>query len=101
MIDTRKRTAKPVLVVDDDPSLCDLVGQVLENEGYEPVICTHPRDALAVCEKETFGLVFIDLNLPDMGGLELASTLKLQTPLLAVVYISGYGTWTMRSRPSK
>ena len=90
---TRRPPGIRVLVVDDDSSLCQLLGEVLRAEGYQPIICTHPRDALAVSEQETFGLTFLDLKLPEMSGLELASTPKHQNPLREVVFVAGYGTF--------
>ena len=82
-----------VLVVDDEVSICRMLGEFLRTLAYEPIICTHPGDAISICERETFGLAFIDINLPGMSGLELASRLKHHDPPLDVAFISGYGTF--------
>ena len=91
-MNNREQNREKILVVDDERSICQLVGQVLQSEGYEPIICTHPRDAIKVSELETFGLAFVDINLPEMTGLELASTLKVRDPMREIVFITGYGT---------
>jgi two-component system, NtrC family, sensor histidine kinase HydH len=82
-----------VLVVDDDPALCELVSQVLRLEGYEPILCLHPDAALAAATEESFGLVFIDINLPEKSGLDLGSEIKALLPLCEVVFITGFGTF--------
>ena len=92
-MEARNPTRERVLVVDDDLSLCEMLGEVLRAEGYQPIICTYPRDALVISEQGIFELAIIDLKLPHMSGLELASTLKHQNPLLEVVFITGYGTF--------
>jgi PAS domain S-box-containing protein len=92
-MEARKLTGVRVLVADDDPSTSRMLAEVLRTEGYQPIICTHPREVLAVYEQEAFGLAFLDLNLPEMSGLELASTLKHQDPLCEVVFITGHHTF--------
>lgn len=82
-----------VLVVDDDAALCELVSQVLRLEDYEPVLCLHPDAALAAVARESFGLAFVDINLPGKSGLELASEIKTLLPMCEVVFITGFGTF--------
>ena len=82
-----------ILVVDDDPSIGALLAEALKVTGYQTIHCTHPKDALAVSVKENFELAFIDINLPDMSGLELASKIKHHNPIRDVVFITGYGTF--------
>ena len=93
LMDNGKPTEEPVLVVDDEPSICQIVAAALRSEGYRPITCTHPREALTVCEQEAFGLAFIDINLPEITGLQLASKLKDHDPQREVVFITGYGTF--------
>jgi two-component system sensor histidine kinase HydH len=88
----QKPIPEAVLVVDDDPTICHLLGDVLRTEGYQPVICLHPRDALALSATESFGLAFVDINLPDMSGLDLAARIKEHDPEREVVFITGSGT---------
>ena len=67
MMDTTNTTGEQVLVVDDEPTLCEIIGNVLKAEGYKPIICTHPREALVASEQESFDLAFIDIKLPEMS----------------------------------
>ncbi|SPF35274.1 putative Histidine kinase [Syntrophobacter sp. SbD1] len=78
-----------ILVVDDDPGICDMLKEVLEHKGYDPVICSTPVKALSLSENESFGLAFVDINLPGMSGLELATKLRERGSCLEVVFITG------------
>ena len=89
-METSKPAGERVLVVLDEPSLCRTLAEVLRAEGYQPIICTHPRYARAISEQVNLRLAFINLKLPEMSGLKLASKLKDQAPLLEVVFITCY-----------
>lgn len=82
-----------ILVVDDEPSGAEVVADFLSIEGYQPLVCTHPKEVLASFEKGRFSLAFVDINLPDMSGLELASRLKEIDPRIEIVFMTGYGTF--------
>ncbi len=65
-----------VLVVDDEPKVCDLIRVYLERSGYG-VLCTHDGAlALREVEQRKPDLVLLDLNLPGMDGLEVCKTLR-------------------------
>ena len=80
-----------ILVVDDEPSGVEAVADFLSIEGYQPLVCTHPQEVLAAFKKGRFSLGFVDINLPDMSGLELASKLKEIDPRIEIVFMTGYG----------
>ena len=82
-----------IMIVDDDPSIGDLIADFLRAQGHNPVICTHPQQALDLIKIEPFSLAFIDINMPEMDGLELTANLKKENPLLEVVFITGFGTF--------
>lgn len=82
-----------VLIVDDELSLCQIISQVLRNEGYQPIVCQNPSEAVAAIENEVFGLAFVDIHLPEMNGPELAARIKYLHPLCELVFITGYGTF--------
>ena len=92
MPNTSESISERILVVDDEPSICRMIAKVLTAEGYEPVVCTKPRDALEATQRENFGLAFVDIRLPEMSGLDLAPKLKENNPHLEIVFITGYGT---------
>lgn len=82
-----------ILIVDDDPSIGSLIADFLRKNGYNAVISTHPQDALNMVKNENFSLAFLDINLPEMNGLDLASRLKKLRPLCEVVFITGHGSF--------
>ena len=82
-----------IMIVDDDPSIGDLISDFLARDGHTPVICTRPQQALDLIKKESFQLAFIDINMPEMDGIELTANLKKENPILEVVFITGFGTF--------
>jgi two-component system, NtrC family, sensor histidine kinase HydH len=82
-----------IMIVDDDPAIGDLIANFVRREGHNPVICTLPGEALEHIKNEPFHIAFIDINMPVMGGIELASNLKKDNPDLEVVFITGFGTF--------
>ena len=82
-----------ILLVDDEPSGIEAVAELLSIEGYRTFVCTHPKEVLASFEKGRFSLAFVDINLPAMSGLELASKMKEIDPPIEIVFMTGYGTF--------
>jgi DNA-binding NtrC family response regulator len=79
-----------VLVVDDEPDVCEIARKMLEHEGYKVRIAMHGLDALRVLDSgETIDCVVTDLVMPDMGGITLAMKLHDTRPTLPIVVISG------------
>lgn len=60
--------APRVLVVDDDPSIRELVGELLEYEGYEIRLATDGEDALQLLQDWPAHLIILDLMMPHMDG---------------------------------
>ncbi len=92
MTTIEEHSTERILVVDDDPMVCDLLSEFLSLEGYETIVCKDAGDALMSTEGRTFGMAFVDINLPDMNGLELAARLKESVPEREVVFVTGSGT---------
>ncbi|MFZ2448466.1 MAG: response regulator [Syntrophobacteraceae bacterium] len=87
-----KPARENVLVVDDEAWICEIVSQVLLSEAYEPIVCTHPGLALSALERTSFPLAFIDINMPEMDGIELAARVKEKRPQCEIVLMTGYAT---------
>jgi two-component system NtrC family response regulator len=84
--------APRVLVVDDEPSICRSCERILQREGYEVRTAPSGTDALDLLGKEPFDLVFTDLKMAEMGGMELLETLRSRFPDIVPVVITGYAT---------
>lgn len=78
-----------VLVVDDDPQLCQLLTQMLAARGHR-VTATHNGDeALAAWHRQRADLVITDILMPQKDGIELISVLKVEAPELKILAVSG------------
>ena len=80
--------ALQVLLVDDDPLVCDSIRRMLEFDKHKVKIATTAADALEVCEKETFDLIILDYLMPVMKGDTLAITLKERIPRQPILMIT-------------
>ncbi len=86
-------TALPkVLVVDDDPVVCNSFDRVLTSKGYAVITAASGEEALRKLNEEKYDIVYSDIRMPGMSGLEVAENLKARRPWTPVVIITGYGT---------
>jgi DNA-binding response OmpR family regulator len=81
-----------VLCVDDDRSVLELVSALLENEGLTVETAGSAAEALQKFSPERFGLVLLDLGLPDVHGLELLETLSTLRGPTKFVILTADGT---------
>lgn len=80
-----------VLVVDDDPGVCELLNDVISGQRYKVVTVDSGERALEEVQKRHFDLIFLDLVLPKMSGVEVLSAIKAKDKKAVVVVITGYG----------
>jgi DNA-binding NtrC family response regulator len=80
-----------ILVVDDEPSMRDLVALVLELDQHQVVTAGDGNAALSEIEKGVFDLVITDLVMPDLEGIETIMTLRKMRPTLKLIAMSGGG----------
>ena len=81
-----------ILIVDDEPVICKSCEKVFRRAGHTVGTATSGREALARLQAETFDVVFTDLKMMDMGGLEVLQNIKEHYPTTVVVIITGYAT---------
>jgi response regulator RpfG family c-di-GMP phosphodiesterase len=81
-----------VLIVDDEPKICQFLEILLKREGYRPVSVNNASDALERIANDGFDLVLTDLKMPGMDGFELVTQLKELKPDLPIIMITGYAT---------
>jgi ATP-dependent Lon protease len=79
-----------ILVVDDEPLVCDAVKMMLSFDGHEVQTANNGKEALALMEKDQFDLVITDFEMPTMKGDELAAAIKARSPKQPVVMITAY-----------
>ncbi len=79
-----------ILVVDDEPFVCDAVKMMLTFDGHVVETASNGKDALEMFAKVKFDLVITDFAMPNMKGDELAATIKARAPGQPVVMITAY-----------
>lgn len=82
--------APAILVVDDDPGFRELVGEVLADEGYRPLVAA-PADALELAAREPLALALLDARMPGIDGPSLCRRLRAWPPTSAVpvIFVTG------------
>lgn len=89
---------RKVLVVDDDPVVGQSFNRVLTGKGYAVITAANGEEALAKLKEEKYDLVYTDLRMPGMDGLEVAEQVKAKQPWTPVVIVTGYGSRTSEER---
>ena len=79
-----------ILVVDDEPFVCDAVKMMLAFDGHDVQTATSGQQALAIYDQEKFDLVITDFSMPTMKGDELAAAIKARNPRQPIVMITAY-----------
>ena len=81
-----------ILFVDDDHQILSIVEQFISRWGYDVSTVSDGREAIEAVRKEAYNIVFTDLIMPEMGGMEILKEVKQLSPDTEVVIVSGYGT---------
>jgi CheY-like chemotaxis protein len=83
---------RSILLVDDDPAVRKIVGEMLERSGYGVITAADGQSALAALrERAAVDLVIADYRMPGMDGLSLVRRIKEKMPDLPVVILTGHG----------
>lgn len=81
-----------IMVVDDDPTVVRSVKMVLETTGYNVIGVGSGQECLNILEKEDVDLVFLDIMMPEMDGIETLRNIKRVTPGTYVIMLTAFGT---------
>lgn len=81
-----------ILLVEDNETLADGLSSILRGSGYAVDVVGDGASADAVTATETFDLVILDLNLPEMGGLEVLRSMRSRQDKAAVLILTARGT---------
>ncbi|MBI5710583.1 MAG: response regulator [Candidatus Eisenbacteria bacterium] len=80
-----------VLVVDDDPSVRDVLRDIACALGHRVTACASGEEALAAHRPGRFQLALTDLGMPGMTGWDLARRMRALDPALTIVFVTGWG----------
>ncbi|HEY3613897.1 MAG TPA: response regulator transcription factor [Gaiellales bacterium] len=88
-------SARTVLVVDDEPTVRDIVGQYLGRDGFRVVATGDGREVMGLVELEAPDLIVLDVMLPGIGGLELCRAIRSRKAI-PVILLTARGEETDR-----
>ncbi len=81
-----------VLVADDESSICEAFGLLLEAEGHTPLIASTGEEALRLVRTSQPDLAFVDVRMPGMDGLAVLKEIRRWNAALPVVVMTAFGT---------
>lgn len=87
---SRGTTATRILVVDDNPLICDSVRRVLELDGHAVETALSGKAALDLFNKSKFDLTIADYEMPEMNGKELIAAIKALDSNQPIILITAY-----------
>ncbi len=81
-----------ILVVDDEPIVCESCQRILEEEGYEVEIALSGQEAFDKMKESTFDIVITDLKMPTIDGMDVLKHIRKEYPDTIVIMITGFST---------
>jgi two-component system cell cycle response regulator CpdR len=79
-----------ILFVEDDTGVRDVTVRLLESKGFRLLVAGDSDEAMRMLEKNQVDVLFTDVVMPGLNGIELAKQAKLLQPDLKVVFMTGY-----------
>ncbi len=80
-----------ILVIDDDESLRDTIGLMLEKENFRPVLAADGRTGLQEAFASPPALILVDLRMPGIGGVEVCKRIRAADPKIPIIVLSAIG----------
>jgi DNA-binding response OmpR family regulator len=84
-----EESKQKILLIDDDKTLCEVLGEELEQENYSVTCSFSGKDGLSRLSLGTYNLVILDYNMPEMDGYEVLVQVKRIFPMMPVMIITG------------
>jgi CheY-like chemotaxis protein len=90
-----------ILVADDDPIIRKLLSEVLTNDGHQVTVTENGYEALKKIQTQAFELIFMDVHMPVMNGLETLISIRRLRPDMAVAMMDSYPDQLVRQAENK
>jgi DNA-binding NtrC family response regulator len=81
-----------ILLVDDEKDFIEALGERMENRGMNVSTTTSAKDALKRVEEEPYDAIILDLQMPEMDGIETLKAIKKKNPDMQVILLTGHAT---------
>ena len=79
-----------ILIVDDNPELRKMLGEILEREGYQIKSTDKAKEALSAIERGDADLLLLDLNMPGVSGFDLLKLIRRRHFPIPIIVVSAY-----------
>lgn len=83
---------KMILIIDDEKMICEMIGDAFRNNGYEVKTALSAEEGLEILESEDIPVIFLDLNLPGMTGIEMCRHLRQNGAQNVIYAVTGYSS---------
>lgn len=77
-----------ILVVDDEPHMCEILRRILEKEGYEVITARDGETALRLAREEKPDVILLDVVMPGIDGVEVCRRVREMSPVTRVIYFT-------------
>jgi DNA-binding NtrC family response regulator len=84
--------ANKALLIDDDGATLELMKFQLDAEGFDVTVADNGQKGLEFIKEKDFDIILTDLNLPDIGGIEMVQRSKEMSPDTEIIMVTGYGS---------
>jgi two-component system response regulator PilR (NtrC family) len=81
-----------ILIVDDEPTILNLLNKILIGQGYDATPTSNGEKALQLLQAESFDLMISDINMTPINGMELLRKVSKEWPDMGVIMLTAYGT---------
>ncbi len=81
-----------MLIVDDEPKILKLLDKAFTKKGYDVFSTETPLKALEIQKRENIQVMFFDLHMPEMNGLELCRLVRANNPMALIYAMTGYSS---------
>ncbi|MBI1871543.1 MAG: response regulator [Chlamydiae bacterium] len=93
--------ATKILVVDDDHDQAEILHSILEADDRDITICTKAREALHLIEINPYDIIFTDISMPEVDGIQIIQYTKKHSPNTELIPITAFGDWGIYSQTLK
>jgi CheY-like chemotaxis protein len=79
-----------ILVIDDEPIIRKLLSEVFFDDGHEVTCASNGAEALSKVRKKSFDIIFSDVHMPEMNGMETVKTIKRMNKEVDIIIMDSY-----------
>ncbi len=86
-----------IICIDDEPLILQMTAALCRELPEQPEVCgfSHAKDALCWLKDHTADIALLDINLPDMNGIELAARIRETDPNISIIFLTGYSEYAL------